>query len=114
MTNFINQFLSLLQLYQIEDIIMYEKLLFCLFIYQKEESMIFDFAEHDNGGYIKSPSYIDKFSKFMDDIRSIYKIIQQSSIKSVEHKYSLKVPFNEIYFDWSNYKLILDNIIELK
>ncbi len=110
MENFVNQFLTLLQFYQIEDIILYEKLLFCLYIYQKEEAMIFGFGEHENGGYINLPKYANDFSKFMDDIRTIYHIIPESTIKSVANKYSIKNSFNEMYFDWINYELILNNI----
>lgn len=106
---FVNQIIDVVNYYKDTDYTIYEKLIYCLGIYQKEEEYIFGYDEHENGGYGKPPQYFMKFSMFMDSIRSVYNYIKPWHSLDIMNKYYIS-NFGYKHFDWSNLAEILADI----
>jgi hypothetical protein len=106
-------FVDLFKFYQSTDYITYEKLLFCLFVYNVEEKMIFGFSEHEDGGYVVPPTYFREFGTFMDTIRPIYDHIDLNILETVKNKY-LIYDFGPDCFDWNNHHKILSKIVQVQ
>lgn len=106
---FVNQIIDIIDYYKDCDYTVYEKLIYCLGIYQKEEKYIFGYNDHENGGYVRPPNYFMEFGVFMDSIRPVYDYINPIKYSNIMNKYYIS-NFGYKHFDWSNLPEILDDI----